>query len=54
MTIAAHIAEKQVNVKFHRFGIRKYGSSGTPDELYAEHGLDPETMKSFIKNVLKK
>jgi len=54
MTIAAHIAEKQVNVKFHRFGIRKYGSSGTPDELYAEHGLDPETMRSFIKNVLKK
>ncbi|HOK79483.1 MAG TPA: transketolase [bacterium] len=54
MTIAAYIAEKQVNVKFHRFGIRKYGSSGTPDELYAEHGLDPETMISFIKSIIKK
>ncbi|MGC8805480.1 MAG: transketolase family protein, partial [Candidatus Ratteibacteria bacterium] len=54
MTIAAYIAEKQIGVKFHRFGIRKYGSSGTPDELYAEHGLDPETMISFIKNIIKR
>lgn len=53
MTIASFIAERQKSVKFYRFGIRKYGSSGTPDELYAEHGLDVESMKNFIKNILK-
>lgn len=53
MTMASLIAEKQKPVKFYRFGIKKYGSSGTPDELYAEHGLDPATMKDFIRKVLQ-
>ncbi|MCM8789390.1 MAG: transketolase [Candidatus Omnitrophica bacterium] len=53
MTIASYIAEKQNTVKFHRLGIRKYGSSGTPDELYAEHGLDIETVKNLIRKILK-
>ncbi|MCM8821489.1 MAG: transketolase [Candidatus Omnitrophica bacterium] len=53
MTIASYIAEKQKIVKFYRLGIRKYGSSGTPDELYAEHGLDVETVKDLIRKLLK-
>ena len=53
MTVASFIAERQKSVKFHKFGVRKYGSSGTPDELYAEHGLDVETMKNFIRKILK-
>ncbi|MCX7704770.1 MAG: transketolase, partial [bacterium] len=54
MTIAAYIAENQKSLKFYRFGIKKYGSSGTPDELYAEHGLDVESMKTFIRKNLKR
>ncbi|MCM8815419.1 MAG: transketolase, partial [Candidatus Omnitrophica bacterium] len=53
MTIATYIAEKQKIVKFHRLGIRKYGSSGAPDDLYAEHSLDIETVKDLIRKLLK-
>ncbi len=53
-TIAGFIAERQARTKFYRFGIRKYGSSGNPDELYAEHGLDPESIKRFIRETVKK
>lgn len=49
MTIASIIAERQEKIKFYRFGIHRYGSSGTPDELYAEHNLDPESIKRFIR-----
>lgn len=52
MTIASYIAENQKSVKFYRFGIKKYGSSGTPDELYKEHGLDVETLKNFIRKIV--
>ncbi len=53
MTVASYLAEKQKQVKFFRFGLKKYGSSGSPDELYKEHGLDVENLKKFIREVLK-
>ncbi|HPP67120.1 MAG TPA: transketolase C-terminal domain-containing protein, partial [bacterium] len=53
MTLAGLIAEQSVKIKFRRLGLRKYGSSGNPDELYAEHGLDSESVKKFIRETIK-
>ncbi|MCM8816639.1 MAG: transketolase [Candidatus Omnitrophica bacterium] len=53
VTIASYIAENRKSVKFYRFGIKKYGSSGTPDELYAEHGLDVDSIKDFIRKMIR-
>ncbi|MCM8818813.1 MAG: transketolase [Candidatus Omnitrophica bacterium] len=54
LTIAIYLAEKNKNVKFLRFGIKNYGASGTPDDLFKKEGLDPENLVEKIKEVLKK
>ncbi|MCM8772356.1 MAG: transketolase [Candidatus Omnitrophica bacterium] len=53
-TIALYLAERNKNVKFLRFGIKNYGASGTPDELFKKEGLDPENLIQRIKETLKK
>jgi transketolase len=52
-TISLYLVEKQVNVKFKRFGVSKYGSSGKPDELYKEQGIDKESIKEFIRRIIR-
>ena len=48
-TISLYLAEKNYNVKFLRFGVKFYGASGTPDELFKIQGLDPEKVAEKIK-----
>jgi transketolase len=54
LTIALALAGRPHNVKFHRFGVKNYGSSGTPDELYAEQGIDEKTVKEYIRRQVQK
>jgi transketolase len=52
-TIALHLAEKGIGgISFFRLGIRKYGSSGTPDSLFAEQGISAEDVEQFIQSKL--
>ncbi|MCM8803733.1 MAG: transketolase [Candidatus Omnitrophica bacterium] len=53
-TVALYLSENDYNVKFLRFGIKNYGASGTPDELFKSQGLDPESVIRKIKNLLGK
>jgi transketolase len=48
-TISLYLAEKNYNVRFLRFGVKFYGASGTPDELFKIQGIDPETVAEKIK-----
>ena len=50
-TIALYLAENGVKVKFLRFGIKNYGSSGNPDELFKKENLSPEALIEKIKNL---
>ena len=48
--IANFIAERGLRVRFRKLGIKQYGGSGKPDELYRSQGLDVE---SLVQAVLK-
>jgi transketolase len=48
-TISLYLAEKNYNGRFLRFGVKFYGASGTPDELFKTQGIDPETLAEKIK-----
>ncbi|MGB9678024.1 MAG: transketolase C-terminal domain-containing protein, partial [Candidatus Ratteibacteria bacterium] len=50
-TIALYLSEKSIKVKFLRFGIKNYGLSGNPDELFKEEGLSPENLIEKIKSL---
>lgn len=51
--VAEFYAEAGVSPCFLRFGIPRYASSGTPDELLKLLGLDPETVADSIETALK-
>ena len=38
--VAGMLMEAGVMCQFRRMGIKRYGSSGSPGELYAEQGLE--------------
>jgi len=50
--VATVIAENSLTCKLLRKGIHKYGSSASPDMLYKEQGLDEESIRKEIKNLL--
>ena len=52
--IANFIAERGLRVRFRRLGIKQYGSSGKPDELYRLQGLDVESLVQAVIREIKK
>ncbi|MCM8808779.1 MAG: transketolase [Candidatus Omnitrophica bacterium] len=53
-TISIYLAENGIKVKFLRCGIKNYGASGNPDELFKKQGLSPEDLVDIIKYFIKK
>ncbi|MCM8833060.1 MAG: transketolase, partial [Candidatus Omnitrophica bacterium] len=53
-TISIYLAENGIKVKFLRCGIKNYGASGNPDELFKKQGLSPEDLVDTIKYFIKK
>ncbi|MGC8977477.1 MAG: transketolase [Candidatus Ratteibacteria bacterium] len=51
-TVSLYLSENNYRVKFLRFGVKNYGASGTPDQLFKSQGLDPESVIKKIKEVL--
>lgn len=47
--VAKFLAEGGFSVRFKRLGIRSYGLSGTPDELYRSQGLDESSVAKILK-----
>ena len=52
--IANFIAERGLRVRFRKLGIKQYGSSGKPDELYRSQGLDVESLVQVVMEETKK
>ncbi len=50
--VAKVLAFHGVSTKFVAKGVSKYGSSGKPDDLYREQGLDPESLVRAMKELL--
>jgi transketolase len=52
--VAEVMAEAGSSAKLHRIGVRDvYGESGTPEDLYEKHALNPAGIARTIKSVLK-
>ncbi|MCX7941946.1 MAG: transketolase, partial [Dictyoglomaceae bacterium] len=43
------IAEKGFKVKFIKLGVKEYGASGKPDDLFKLQGLDVNSLVNIIK-----
>jgi transketolase len=52
--VAEAIAEEGLRVSFKRLGVKVYGSSGEPDELFKMQGLDIDTLISVVEEEIKK
>ncbi|HPP12915.1 MAG TPA: transketolase, partial [bacterium] len=48
-TVALFLAERGYTGKFFRLGISHYGSSGTPEALFAAQGLDPVSVAELLR-----
>lgn len=49
---AVALMDAGVGAKLHRLGVYKYGGSGKPAELYADQGLDPESIAASVRKVI--
>ena len=50
--VALILAEEKISTPFKRLGVRRYGTSGKPADLYAEQGLDAEGIAGSFKELL--
>ncbi len=50
--VATVLAEERVSTPFKRLGVRRYGTSGKPADLYAEQGLDAKGIAAAFKGLL--
>ncbi len=46
------IAQERVDCRLYRLGVKQYGSSGKPADLYKEQGLDSEGIARSVKEML--
>jgi len=51
--VASHLMEHGLTCRFVKKGITKYGSSASPETLYAEQGLDAASVAASIKELLQ-
>ncbi len=50
--VAKTLAKYGISTKLAFKGVKRYGSSGKPDDLYREQGLDPESLVVALKELL--
>ena len=50
---AVAFMDRGISVKMKRLGVRHYGSSGKPSELYASQGLDPLSIAQAAREMLR-
>jgi transketolase len=51
--VAEVLASRGVHAPLHRVGMRTFGESGSPDQLYTKYGLDSEGIARIARDVLK-
>ena len=50
MTVARYLLEKKYTGKFLRRGVTRYGSSGEPEYLFKQEGMDPASVAALLKS----
>ena len=50
-TVAEALALSGIACKLEMLGVRCYASSGMPDDLYAEQGIDPASVVAAVKKL---
>ena len=50
--LASYYLENKYNINFTCLGVKKYGLSGTPEEVYKDAGLLPEQLVNKIKQLI--
>jgi transketolase len=51
--VAEVLASRGVHAPLHRVGMRTFGESGSPDELYARYGLDADGIAQAVRGALE-
>jgi transketolase len=51
---ANFLAEYGLGIRFRKLGIKQYGSSGKPDDLYKMQGLDVESLIQAVLEEIEK
>jgi transketolase len=49
---AMSLMDKGIHTRMKRLGVSRYGSSGKPAELYAEQGLDAQSIAAAARELL--
>ncbi|MBN1444825.1 MAG: transketolase [Candidatus Omnitrophica bacterium] len=52
MTVGRYLLEKKYAGKFLRRGVTRYGSSGEPEYLFKQEGMDPASVAALLKSQL--
>lgn len=52
--VAGVLGDEGIAAKLRRMGVSKYGTSGKPDDLYAEQGISPADLAAAVKTALGK
>lgn len=50
MTVGRYLLEKKYAGKFLRRGVTRYGSSGEPEYLFKQEGMDPASVAALLKS----
>ncbi len=51
-SVAVTLVEQGVTTKLQRLGVRHYGGSGSPADLYAQQGLDGRSIAATVQDLL--
>jgi transketolase len=52
-SVAMALARSGIACRLEMLGVADYASSGTPDDLYAEKGLDPKSVVKAVKKLVR-
>ena len=53
-SVGMALAMKGLGCQFEMLGVDDYASSGTPDDLYAEKGIDPAAVARAVKKLIRR
>ena len=52
--VAEFLADNSLSPRFRRLGVSRYGGSGKPSELFAQQGLDAESVAAQVKDLIER
>jgi len=52
-SVSLALAMNGISCRLEMLGVKRYASSGTPDDLYAEQGIDPAAVVKAVKKLVR-